>query len=158
MFNNYVQNKEKYFYPLKEDVILLLNDKSTEIDSKLLENYSKLLLISEDKDFSELMNTLIIKCQTQLIEKRKSDILKKVILFILKKLNKLVNCQMCLGFWAGVALAILCVYNPIVIFGETLQIVTSLNILAIFIFGLIAAGTTWALDQIVEYFSNNQNR
>lgn len=157
-FNTFVQNQEKYFYPLKEDVIQLLNNDSVDIDLKYLENYIKLLSIPDDKDFPELMQTLLQKCQTQIIEKRRKNIPRRLFVWILKKLNKLVNCQMCLGFWAGISLALVTIYNPIVLFTLTIQIMTGLNALALFAFGLLSAGSTWAIDQFIEYFSNNQNQ
>ncbi len=103
-----------------------------------------------------MLKDLKLKIQTDLI-KRRNTRFYKIYLWILKKIDVFINCPMCQGFWVGIALACLLAYCPVVLFNQQIVIVTALNPVVLFLWGCLTAGTTWAIDQFIEYFSNNQN-
>ena len=154
-FNDLVVKYTNWFFPNTETVVHLLVEQSPEIDQKHIDIHSKLIAFADSPEYQSMASDLVRKIQTSIIEKRNKHTSKKISLFILKKINKFINCQMCMGFWNGILLAILTIYYPIIIFTYHIQIVTSFDFVFIFTWGLIASGSTWAIDQIVEYFSNN---
>lgn len=149
---------ENWFFIDRSTAIELLSQESTDIDAKFIELYKKIQLALDNPEYPKLFEELINKIHENIIFNRsKNYILKKWMCFYpLKCFNKLINCQMCLGFWSGIALAVFTIFNPIALFGNTIQIVSNLNYISIVLFGLLISGTTWAIDQIVEFFSNNQ--
>jgi hypothetical protein len=158
IINDLFVKNEKWFFIDRETAIEMLSQESPDIDKKYIDLYKKILPAVESPEYPTLFNDLISKIHENIISKRnKSYLFKKIFSFwLLKLLNKLLNCQMCLGFWAGISVAIITIFYPIVLFGISIQVVTNFNYLSIFTFGLISAGSVWAIDQIVEYFSNNQ--
>jgi hypothetical protein len=132
-----------------------ISDTHLNLHSKIVDSINK----SQDTHFPELvemLKDLKLKIQTDLI-KRRNTRFYKIYLWILKKIDVFINCPMCQGFWVGIALACLLAYCPVVLFNQQIVIVTALNPVVLFLWGCLTAGTTWAIDQFIEYFSNNQN-
>jgi hypothetical protein len=156
--NDKFVKSEKWFFIDRNTAIELLAEESVDIDKKYIDLYKKILPAVENPEYPNLFNDLINKIHENIINRRnKNYFLKKIFTFwLLKLINKLINCQMCLGFWAGILISVITIYYPIVLFGSNIQVVINFNYLSIFVFGLISSGTVWAIDQIVEYFSNNQ--
>lgn len=158
----YVNNFEKYMYPSLDDISELLLNNSNEIESNMLDLHGRIVekinacQQSQLPELMEMLKNLKQKVQINLIKKRNSKS-NRLFKWLINKFEVFINCPMCQGFWIGIVLACLLAYNPIVLFNQQIIIVNSLNFVALFLWGCLCAGTTWAIDQIVEYFSNNQN-
>lgn len=159
---SHIETVEKYLFPSQETITELLVGNSSQISEIHLNLHAKIIdRINKTQDtyfpeLTEMLKDLKQKIQTDLIRKRNTKI-NKIYLFLIKKFDELINCPMCLGFWVGICLACILAYNPIILFNQQIIIISSLNPLTLFLWGCLTSGTTWAIDQFIEYFSNNQN-
>jgi hypothetical protein len=157
----FVNKCEKWFKPEKYEIVELLATDSYEIDNNFKELHQKIVLSinnSNNDELLKLLDDLILKITTHVENKRKTRKLKRISLFILKTIEKLWQCPMCLGFWIGVIICILTLLLNISILGSSLTIITCSGlpaIVSIFLMACLFSGTTWAIDQIVEYYSEN---
>lgn len=153
---------EKYMYPSLDTISELLLQNSNEICTTQHELHARIIGKINNSNQSnlpellDLLKDLKQKIQTNIIKKR-NTLLNRLHKWALVKLDIFVNCPMCQGFWIGIALACILAYNPIFLFNQQIVIVNSLNPLGLFLWGCLTSGTTWAIDQFIEYFSNNQN-
>lgn len=158
----HLNNFERYMYPTMDDISELLLKNSNEIENNLLDLHSRIIekintcQPNQLAELMEMLKNLKQKVQTNIMRKRATG-KNRLYKWLLNKIDIFINCPMCQGFWIGIALACVLAYNPIILFNQQIVIVNSLNLLALFLWGCLSSGTTWAIDQIVEYFSNNQN-
>lgn len=163
-FFTFVANYEKQFTVEKEQVLDMLLSGSQELDISHKNLFDRLQIqiintqIPEDiEKLTKLTEELIEKIRSKIEIKRNSIVYKKVFLWTLLKLQKLVQCSMCLGFWAGIVFSVLTLFYPIVLFGVIIQPVDVGNPLYVFCYGLLTAGVTWAIDQFVDFFSEGRD-
>lgn len=166
-FFKLVANAEKWFSPTPEDITEMLIVGSNEIDKNYLEIYQRILTKlqeSPDKvqEVAPLIRDLTNKIREHITKKRNKNIIKKTALFILQTIEKLWKCPMCLGFWVGLALCVLTMYVPISMFGISLVILSGgfglTSVVSAFLLACMFAGTTWGIDQIIEFFSEIKDR
>jgi hypothetical protein len=164
----------KIFEPAKIKLSLLINwlenklDPSDDMvanwinDEKLGDNHQKLwneslkrLELSTEETFKEAQKFNKIIFEDIRKEISSNSNLLKALYWALNKVQLLLQCMMCTGFWVGVIVCLASLSGGISIFGISLHIVTAVgyNILpTTFFMACLFSGTTWVIHTLVDFF------
>ncbi len=163
---------EKALHPSTEEVLELIEASPKSINMKLLKIYQELqnsIAITDpnNPNFKKLLDMFedvknkIIKS----VNKSRQTYLRKCNLWFLLKIQKLMSCMMCMGFWIGLFICIVSLFVNISICGVPFHIVTTKSLcdttVTCFLLSCMFSGTTWmihalvdTLDEIKEHIGN----
>lgn len=165
-FSKLILKLSNYYDPTDEYLQTLILSNKTNICSSLKEYYTKLLKKIEKsnsddpkiKEVLSLVDETIIAAKEKLLATRpkRMRIYNKVLVYIFKKFEQLINCMMCTGFWIGLGFCVLAFFFNISIFGHAIQIITGTEnvYISMFLMACLFSGTTWIIHSIVDLLSD----
>lgn len=139
------------------DIKLFLNKKKAKKILNMFQLAEQELKDASDEDGAiEKLQTYKVDIETLFFLEMN---VKKHKLFVYKKLNKLINCMMCSGFWVGLFLTIIIYCSNINLFGMQM-ILISKNIsifswcISVFLLSCMFSGTSWFLGVISSFLGD----
>lgn len=129
----------------------------TDVSTESIVTWNKALKILGDSP-SKDTESAVIKVMNDIIKIEQGGITtkygwQKLLYRFLCKLQELLQCMMCTGFWVGLLLCLVTSIFSISIFGIPLQIVTSAGynvLVTMFLMACLFSGTTWIINSVVD--------
>lgn len=165
-FSKLILKLSNYYDPTDEYLQTLILSDKTNVCSSLKEYYTKLLKKIEKsnsddpkiKEVLALVDETIVAAKEKLLasKPKRMKIYTKVLAYILRKIEYLISCMMCMGFWVGLGFCVLTFFFNISIFGHAIQIITGTEnvCVSMFFIACLFSGTTWIIHSVVDLLSD----
>lgn len=170
---NYFKNKFEYYNKKinlnQEDIFLLIEQESSEIPQKHLKIYNELYeSIQKTEQSSPMFQRLVEawdlanKTITDSLKTKRNSFSNRLGVYVFSKIDKFINCMMCMAFWVGLGLILISLFTHITIFGLPLILLEGITIVdkivGIFLLSCMFSGTTWSINAIIDTLDEYKNK